>query len=210
MKEFFKKSYYINRKSRVDRKDAFEKQLKKNGLIDWVERYEAVDKDDVIESVTPSKGEIACGTSHKTIIEIAKKNNFENVLIFEDDATFLDNFQDVINNAIQQIKNIDWDLFYLSCRLFDSEIDFLSENLIKINSCYCTHAYCVNRKAYDKYLEYNPHKQPVDVFLLNQDFKRIGSYPLCVSTSASNSDIVNGYTNYDSLFVDSYKKPAKN
>jgi GR25 family glycosyltransferase involved in LPS biosynthesis len=204
MKNFFKKCYYINRKIRVDRKEMFENQLKKVGLIDWVERCEAIDKDDVGESVAPSKSEIACGSSHRNIIEIAKKNNFENVLIFEDDAAFLDNFQEIISNSLQQIKDIDWDLFYLSCRLFDSKLDFLSENIIKIKSCYCTHAYCVNQKAYDRYLEYDPYKQPVDVFLLNQPFKRIGSYPLCVSVYASNSDIINGYANYDNIFKESY------
>lgn len=210
MQDFFKKCFYINRKDRTDRRETFENQLKSLGLFDWAIRYEAVDKT-TVEKEFPNKSDYdrsqtACGSSHKNIIKIAKENNFENVLIFEDDALFLENFNEVIKKSIEQSKELNWDLFYLSCNLFDNPINFISENLINISSCYCTHAYCVNKSAYDKFLSYDPTTQPVDVFLLHNEFKRIGSYPLCVSVYASNSDIISGYASYDSLFRSSYEK----
>lgn len=204
IKDFFNKAFYINRRDRVDRKKNFEEQLLKVNLLDWVERYEAVHADDVIESEKPSKSEIACGSSHRNIVEIACQNNFDNVLIFEDDACFLDNFHEVCNKSLEKLKKIEWDLFYFSCRLFDKP-NLIDENLIKVGNCYCTHAYAINKTAYEKYLEYNPTKSAVDVFLLYGKFKKYGAYPLSVSVYGSKSDIINGYACYDKIFKNCYE-----
>ena len=205
IRNFFDKSFYINRKDRVDRKEKFENELKKVNLLDWVERYEAVHKDDIVfEGNRPSKSEIACGTSHRNIVEMAKNQNWNNVLIFEDDACFLDNFHEVCEKSLNQIRDIEWDIFYFSCRLFDRPINKISENLIKIGACYCCHAYSINKKAYEKYLNYDPTKDPIDVFILKNNFKKYGSYPLCVSVYASNSNIVNGFVCYDNILKESY------
>lgn len=205
MKNFFEKAFYINRKDRIDRRQKFEEELAKADLLGWVERYEAVHRDKIVsKNNKPSKSEIACGASHRNIIEIAHEKNLENVLIFEDDACFLDNFHEICNKSLEQLKNVEWDLFYLSCRLFDNPINIIDRNLIKISSCYCCHAYCVNNSAYKKYLDYDPFKEPVDVYLLNNDFKKYGSYPLCVSVYPSDSNIVNGFVCYDKILKESY------
>lgn len=210
IKDFFNKAFYINRKDRTDRRDRFESELSKVNLLDWVERYEAVHRDDVVfEGDKPSKSEIACGTSHRRIVEFARKKELENVLIFEDDACFLENFQEICVKALIQAKNVDWDLFYLSCRLFDNPINLVYDNLIKINACYCTHAYCVNKSAFEKYLKYDPTKEPIDLYLFKNNFKKYGAYPFCVSVYPSNSDIVNGFICYDKIFRESYSIDKK-
>lgn len=210
IKNFFDKAFYINRKNRTDRREKFERELSKANLIDWVERYEATDRDDVIfEGGRPSKSEIACGTSHRRIVEFAREKQLENVLIFEDDACFLENFQEVCSKSLVHLKDLNWDIFYLSCRLFDNPINLINDNLIKIGSCYCCHAYAINNTVFDKYLKYDPKKDPIDVYLFKNNFKKYGAYPLCVSVYPSDSDIINGFVCYDKIFKESYSISKK-
>ena len=70
---------YINLDSRVDRKEHVEKELVKIGVI-HPERLKAVKLEN---------GALGCSMSHLKCIEIAKQQNYEYVLICEDDITFL-------------------------------------------------------------------------------------------------------------------------
>ena len=70
------KIYYINLNKRPDRREHIEKELNAFDL-----RYEAIE--------TKGFGIHGCGLSHLNVIKMAKENNYENVLILEDDFTFL-------------------------------------------------------------------------------------------------------------------------
>lgn len=189
---FFDDAYYINLDYRIDRKESFEFESKKIGLIanrypgilysenDFPEKikeyYEnALDKNTFQweESKKKKCAELGCAYSHVGIIKEAKAKNLKNVLIFEDDCVFLDswneNIQDIINEIISFDNN--WDLIYFGGAIPGSINFNQNKKLTEINGgIYCLHAYAVNSRFYDKILSYNPldcTDTHIDIMLMN-------------------------------------------
>ena len=96
--DFFEDSYYINLNHRIDRKELFEKRSREVGIT--ANRFSAIEPREEDCPLLPSsvgetrrKYKVGCSLSHQGIIKIAKERNLENVLIFEDDCIFLENFE---------------------------------------------------------------------------------------------------------------------
>lgn len=162
--DFFDAVYYINLDHRTDRKENFEKRALKVGI-------EAIRFSAIIDKVPV----VSCALSHQAIIKIAKKNGLKNVLIFEDDCFFLDNYKEYSHIYIDELKKIDWGLFYFGGEP-NYNSDFITENLAKISSgygVYQAHSYAVNNTCYDVILNYIPHRTPADIALLHADCIKI-------------------------------------
>jgi len=154
--KFFDKIYCINLDERTDRWEKALNEFKKVG-IENVERFSAI-KDE--------NGATGCIKSHLTIIQKAKKENLNNVLIFEDDVLFLEKNISSIPKALEDLKNIEWDLFYFGATI-DQNIGFMSkitDNLFKTNFAYTTHAYAINSGVFDKILNEGIYHRIIDVF----------------------------------------------
>jgi len=72
------KIFYINLDRRTDRRDLIEMDLAKIGLD--AERFPGIPFE---------PGIVGCGKSHLAVIKMAKERGYKNVLILEDDFTFL-------------------------------------------------------------------------------------------------------------------------
>lgn len=156
LNEFFDKIYCINLDERTDRWEQVLKEFDKVGIKN-VERFSAVKHD---------KGAIGCRESHLGIIKTVKENGFKNVLIFEDDVLFLEENINQISKTLDDLKNIDWQLFYLGATV-DPNVGFMkkfTDNLFQTNFAYTTHAYAVNNTVYDKILNEAPYHPIIDVF----------------------------------------------
>ena len=119
LKETFDKIYCINLDSRTDKWELCVEEFKKYNILDLVERLPA------IRTRNPN---IGCNLSHIKCMELAKENNYSNILILEDDFKFItqewsgkefisSNPESHINSALTQIKNIDWDMLYFSYKI---------------------------------------------------------------------------------------------
>lgn len=97
----------------------------------------------------------SCGMSHLAAIELAKKNNFSNILVFEDDVMFNDkvNVFQILTQAIAELKNIEWDLFFIGCIPL-AQTQKQSPNLAKLSHLSATHAYVINKSCYDTILDF--------------------------------------------------------
>ena len=71
-------TFYINLENRPDRKEHVEKQLQSIGIA--ATRFNAIKL---------NNGAIGCSMSHLKCLEIAKQNNWDHVMIVEDDILFL-------------------------------------------------------------------------------------------------------------------------
>jgi len=145
--DFFEKVYCINLDSRIDRWDKAQKEFEKIGIKDLVQRISGhVPNDNLL-----NKGERGCMISHIECLKDAKKNNYKNILIFEDDVIFTNQFVEKLKLSISELP-LDWDLFYLGfCpKDVNSKFDIHSKNLFRLkNDCYCTHSIAYNKKAID-------------------------------------------------------------
>lgn len=117
------KTVVVNLDRRVDRWNKFT-ALKEPKFLNY-ERYSAVDGKDLVS--TPQlqrlfndndyrwrRGMIGCALSHlKLWTELINSSDHEIYIILEDDITFTPNFKEKLMVAYHQLKESDWDLFYL-------------------------------------------------------------------------------------------------
>jgi organic radical activating enzyme len=100
----------------------------------------------------PSISHYGCSLSHYNVVNLAKQNNWDNVMIFEDDVIFHPQFNYYMNLIVEELKEIDWDICY---GYKDNPIDEYSENLKELkyinqtSGILSTHCYIINKRSYD-------------------------------------------------------------
>lgn len=172
-------------------------------------------------SYYPNKGHYGCKMGHLDIIQDAKNNNYNNILIVEDDVFFRDNFQ--ININIPQ----DFGLFYLgyydynNLSIRDENSDKYMKNskykLLRMFYTRSTFAYICNKKTYDSILNVRPHNthfnQFIDMFYANiiqNKFKCYGLYPMpCIINKSKSSINLNETDNETNSIVDDIIKKSE-
>ncbi|SDY44701.1 glycosyltransferase family 25 protein [Acinetobacter kyonggiensis] len=97
-KEFF---WCLSLPEYLDRNIAFQSELTK---------YNEISKFPGLRHKTPW---IGCGLSYKYLMKFAKENNYERIIICEDDVLFPSNFDKKIDNINFQLNkpNLKWDIF---------------------------------------------------------------------------------------------------
>ena len=142
MAEFISKinTMYINLLNRTDRKEHVVNELKKLGINDNVERFNAIKLEN---------GALGCSMSHLKCLEIAKKNNYEYVFICEDDITFLNPTLFTMQLDRFLSTNRQWDVILVAG---NNMIPFeqIDNTCIKVSNCQTTTGYIVKREYYDK------------------------------------------------------------
>lgn len=132
-----------------------------------------------------NEGRIACQQSHNAVLKDFLKSNKQTVLIFEDDLGADINKGDLYINFNRGIKHLpnDWDILFLG-RCWDScsKQKLIEENMYKLNSPLCRHAYAVTRKGAQIILNNNiPQYHNGDVMnqklIVNGDLKAYGFVP---------------------------------
>lgn len=190
--KIFDKIYCINLNERKDRWELAEKEFNYLGIKNYV-RFPAIKNLD---------GRIGCRNSHLTIINDAKINKYKKILIFEDDFIFINKDKDLISNIIEQISKIKYDLFYLGATVEPNigRFQIISENIVKTNFAYTTHAYSIDSSLYDYILTEAPKFPIIDVFY-QQKIVPLGrcyiSNPMVCLQRNSHSDIEKKYVDYD-------------
>ena len=95
-------------------------------------------------------GWIGCGLAHLNGLRLAKELN-QNVLMFEDDVVFVDDYIKIIHNAVNELPE-NWDMFYLGANITGT-VHQVSSQLGRLTSARATHAYGVNHNFISKLIE---------------------------------------------------------
>uniref|UniRef100_A0A6C0EQ29 Glycosyl transferase family 25 domain-containing protein n=1 Tax=viral metagenome TaxID=1070528 RepID=A0A6C0EQ29_9ZZZZ len=104
MWEFVDKFIYINLDHRQDRRDIMSKFFEEGQIpLEKVVRFSAIKR---------SHGPLGCVESHKEVLKLAKKENWKNILILEDDLEWL-NFKDEYPKLEELTKLSDWNVILL-------------------------------------------------------------------------------------------------
>ena len=179
--DYFDKVVVINLDKRTDRLEKITKQLDELGIT--FERFSAIDG-------TGKNPMLANRDSH---VEVWKQNLGKRVLILEDDAYFVEGFQERFDEVIQTLPE-EWDIFYLGVFL-----DKRTGKVIKVNNDWYrqvvstgTQAYClypdmmqffIDRiDAYDGYVD-------VGLRILAEDTNAYITQPNLVTQYAGYSDL---------------------
>jgi len=198
-------AFYINLESRTDRKEYVEEQLKLVGIN--ATRFNAIKLEN---------GAAGCSMSHLKCIETAKKNEWDHVLIVEDDITFLNPglFVNNMNKFLE--RHNDWDVVLIGGNIIPpyKKVDF---SCVQVVNCQTTTGYLVKSHYFDTLIknykegiikllkEPENHKiYAIDKywFSLQEKDKWYLITPLTVTQKEDYSDIEKKNTNYTRMMVD--------
>jgi len=128
-----KNAFYINLEHRTDRKEHVEHQLNNIGI-----------KTTRFNAIKMTNGAIGCSLSHLKILEDAKKNKLDHILIVEDDITFLDPslFKTQINKFFE-LHNNNWDVILFAGNNMPP-FEIIDDTCVKVSRCQTTTGYLVN------------------------------------------------------------------
>lgn len=144
------------------------------------------------------------------IFTIAVQNDFNNVLIFEDDAIVVcPDINEVMNKVINQLPKW-YDMVYLGINAFGGFHYFHSENLLKVKAGCTTHAVMYSKKFMEKVLA-EPIKAPIDMHFteFHKDGRAFATYPLLYSQRTGFSYIENKDVNYSKLIQERFEEKVK-
>lgn len=158
----------------------------------------------------------------KALLERAEVEDWNNILIFEDDCVFEhENFNDFMNAAIQELKYLDWDLFYLGGNVFKSLTRVPKCNYILRTDGTCsTHALCYSKQGWKVMLEEMrriekvgvDQPEPIDMVLVRVVQSRGKSFianPLLCTQRPGWSDVEKRETDYKNLIQERYEQRLK-
>ena len=156
MINYFDKIYCICMEDRPQKKEKLLKQIHHHFPNCDLEIFKAI-------STRHLKNHyIGCTLSHRSVIQEAKKKNYKNILVFEEDAVFRNDFRKHFDKNINELKNTPWDILYLGAcvwnpkppkkpRTFEAAPNC---NYLKVlTGATCTHALAYNHTCYDYILD---------------------------------------------------------
>lgn len=203
LNETFERIVFINLRRRKDRLEECEEEITKHDFI--AERFNAMSCRPYNLPLT--KNEQGCLVSHRSIIQRAKDDKLNNILILEDDFHLVytpKEFEWKFYEFYREVP-LDWQLLYLGGNHFTfSPITKkmavkISPLVLKCNFTLTTGAYAVNSDCYDIILEdlYSPRYQ-VDAHyaFLQEKLKAYGATPSLIVQRPSFSDIQDRHVNY--------------
>jgi glycosyl transferase family 25 len=202
-------AFYINLESRVDRKEHVEKQLANIGIS--ANRFNAIKL---------TNGAIGCSMSHLKCLEIARQNNWDYVLIIEDDILFLNPelFKNQLNKFLK--NHTDFDVVLIAGNNMPP-YQKIDDSCIKVYRCQTTTGYLVKRHYYDTLI--NNIREGIQKLMKNPEqhvLYAIDKYwfklqerdnwylitPLSVTQREDYSDIEKRHTNYTRVMIDLEKE----
>ena len=134
-----KNVFYINLEHRTDRKEHVERELTE---LEWeFTRFNAVR--------LPNSPALGCTLSHLKILEHAKVNNLDYVIIVEDDICFTNKplFLENLNKVLSSGKH--FDVCVISGNLVPPYSNFIKDCAIKVAHSQTTTGYLVKKHYYD-------------------------------------------------------------
>ena len=205
MNKIFDAVFYINLDSRPDRKDMILKEMDKLPLNMIPQRVKGMvfngryNENLSPEDIKKANGIMGCMLSHLSILHWAFKRN-ASVLIFEDDAKIINDYNKIIPNALAQLPS-DWDMLYFGGNICNT-ITQVSENIGKLSHAQSTHAYAVNKNFVETLITYIDTTQvmPLDLIYAYHVIPNHNCYitiPMVAVQQASFSDIENAHVEYE-------------
>jgi glycosyl transferase family 25 len=204
LNDYFDKIYCINLDRRKDRWDTVKTQFQKHNIE--VLRFNAIDGKNLNPNPYLSPGALGCLMSHLSILKDAYENDFDKILITEDDVEFCDDLN--LKFFEYEKKLPKWDILYFGanhalCNPYESNPPIkISENIYKVKHAYALHSYSVNKSCYEKLIEcISKMDAPIDV-IISRIQKELDVYlfrPHLAWQSSGYSDIME--TNVDYSFL---------
>ena len=205
-------AFYINLLARTDRKEHVEQQLTTIGITNAT-RFDAI-------KLPSGNGALGCSFSHLKCLQIAKQQNWDHVLVCEDDILFQNPtlFVTQLNKFL--LTHDDWDVILIAGNNMPPYKP-IDDTCVQVTRCQTTTGYIVNSRYFDTLIDNfrqgvsNLMREPqkhvlyaIDKywFRLQEKDKWFIIIPLSVVQREDYSDIEHRTTNYTRIMVDLDKR----
>lgn len=203
LNDITKNIYVINLKERTDRKSHILNELNKINCNEFF-LIEGVDGTNIINDSKLKNGMVGLIKTYLKIFDQWSKSKQDDILIIEDDCTFVDDFNSKLKNYLDNVPN-DWEMLYFGANHnyhIGMKTQPINDTCIKLNNSYSAH--CVLLKNYVFIELINNIKQfsiENDVMLSNlqKKYNAYSSSKPLTSQIQSYSNIENKFVNYDWL-----------
>lgn len=198
--EMFDNVYCVNLKHRQDRKVNILSQCAKYKL-GKVEFFEAINGNEIENKYPINNGNYGLILSNIKILEDAKKNNYKQILILEDDCYFTDEILN-INTYIDMLPE-DWDMFYLGGNHNVGWVgtlppQYINDKIVKLHNTFTTHFVAIKNNMYDHLIEkLSNFDNPIDVI-----YTTIQKTHNVYCTSETIAKQLNGFSDIEKKYVD--------
>ena len=195
---------YINLDTRNDRKILIEEELNKLNIS-------YIRKSGRIFDGTNSKywnGVAGCELSHIDCLRMALERK-QNLFVFEDDALFINNAEETIPLALDELSNTDFSMFYLGANIYGNHPTYqVSDHLGKLSYAQSTVAYGVNINFIERLVNSIPLDRIIPIDLIYTSIvPNINAYitvPMTVVQRKGYSDIEGQEVEYESYLERRY------
>ncbi|MFI6996623.1 hypothetical protein [Nocardia sp. NPDC050175] len=114
-------------------------------------------------TLTPQRYPIGCALSHRRAVAMARQQGMDNILVFEDDAVFLQGTTWVLRHSVRELMALPWKLFYLGGFYSDQKNPLGTDGpapagtfLRHAPGLVCLHAIAYHRRVFDQILDELP------------------------------------------------------
>jgi hypothetical protein len=144
--EFFDAIFCLNLDSETQRFTDSTRRHAQLGIAGRVERFPGI--------ATPANPHRGIAMAYREMIAEARQRGYEHLLVFEDDAVFLDDTVAVMRSVVAELADVEWDLCYLGACVWAQDFPPLegSDVLQACGPVTCTHAVAFHRRAYERLL----------------------------------------------------------
>lgn len=219
------KIYVINMDKDKDRMEILDKKMKVLGLE--YQRISGVDGKKVYpkykDKTKLRPGQIGCLLSHIEVLKDAIKNNYNNIMVLEDDILFHHNFHQEFKKKYQKILKNEkrFDLIYLGCTQSMGGPGFWGNTKMKdeyYDNKYTdgTYAMLINKNIFEVIKKQaESYKIPIDTsisnnILSNNKYKTFAFYPHLIITDVSLLSNTDGEKRNLKNYLKSNKVDTKN
>jgi GR25 family glycosyltransferase involved in LPS biosynthesis len=225
--DFFQEIYCINLAYRTDKWKMCLEQFEKIGIHNRVERLEAIKFEGSHPYVNIRSA--GCFASQRAAINLIKKRNLNNALIFEDDVEFINDVNKHLSLSLEELKKENsWDIFYLGMHVGEKmdnnrpnqiPLERVNQNLLKVNVALCTHAQAYSKEAAEiissnipagqEIIPWLQRNESLDGWLMRNILPRGKSFStneILATQAESFSDINLVMTRLDKYFVEAFYK----
>lgn len=204
LETLFDKVFIINLDRRGDRMLEAKAEMEKIGVKDY-ERVSAVDGQKLTGNFKVAIGHVGCSLSHLNVVKLAKERGYKNYVVFEDDAVFHPQFQELFDKFYPEVPQ-DWDLLFFGGSHVKG-FTKITNNVIKMNGSYTTHAMIVKDTLYDRLIDiwnrlHGTAEVDVALSKLQKEFKCYSFTPALAWQRAGHSDILERFDDYKHLKYD--------
>lgn len=201
----FSKVICINLERRPNRFEKVKKTLESAGIS--FERYEGIDGmtldlTGIKHNDKLLKGELGILETHIKIIQEAKRDNLDSILILEDDVVFTDKFISLEESLIHVPDN--WDMIYFGGNHRNGYTPkTINDKVVKVNKTMGLHCIAIKNTMFDVILAMiTQRKKSIDVYYseLHELFNVFCFFPSIALQDIGYSDIQDKFVNYNRYF----------